>query len=672
MLLGFFRRNWAIVLILLSGLFMFSDLFSYMVKWDSLDQYLPWRYFLSYSSDLGGPSLWLPYQSLGYPVYGDMQSGFWYPITWIHILAGGYGFHSFNMEVLLHLILAGIGMYFLAKRVGLKEIPAFAMGISYMACGHMVGTCHVLTFVISGTWLPWVLFALLSLRRNPSLLTAIQVALFLHLMVSGGYPAFSMLLFYFMIFFFLHWFWKENQRQVMLKYSVLVGSLVLLMGLGYMSAQIEVFPFIGRSEALPYTDFFYHNSFTLKHWWSFVFPIMISTDAAYFASDLSMINGYVGFFIFLAAVYALFKTSHPWKYGLLGLIVFALAASAGPDTPVRLWLYDYVPGFDLFRHPALFRLLAIFGIILMGGIGLDAVLEKKDKAFSGILLASAALLSVVSLYLNLALDTVPVKEVWTFFHENGECSEFGRWSHLAMISVPLSILIWAMWWLNKSEILSLRTKNIAFVLLISAEVFITTQFSVPTSVINNIRISDEIDGIHALPISACDQDPNLAIADINMNTKGSGIKGVWRNLGIWSRTTAVDGYNPFQLKSYDVLSKDSVLMKQGLVFSESGEVSMICILKDEIKAEVTMNSGGTLNLIQSPYPGWKVCVDGQGRALVAGAEVPSVELKSGAHTVSFKFENGKIIFLFWMSMILFFALSVVYMVLRVKLSNSKT
>jgi hypothetical protein len=560
-------------------------------------------------------------------------------------------------------------MYFLAKRIGLKEIPAFAMGISYMACGHMVGTCHVLTFVISGTWLPWVIYALISLRRNPSFLTAIQAALFLHLMVSGGYPAFSMMLFYFMIFFFLHWFWKESQKAEMIKYTVLAGVLALLMGLGYMSAQMEVFPFMGRSEALPYTDFFYHNSFTLKHWWSFVFPIMISTDRAYFASDLSMINGYVGLFIFLAALYAIVKTSHPWKYGIIALIIFALAASAGPDTPLRLWLYEYLPGFNLFRHPALFRLLAIFGIILLGGIGIDAVFEKKDKIFSRILLASAVLLSAVSLYLNLAVDTVSLHEVWTFFQEKGERSEFGRWSHLAFISVPLSILIWAMWGLNRSESLNLKTKNIGFVLLIAAEVMATTQFSVPTSVINNIRISDEIQGIRALPTSECDQNPNLAIADINMNSKGSGIKGVWRNLGIWSRTTAVDGYNPFELKTYDVLAKDSILLSHGLVYGDSGLVSQICILKNEIKAEVTMNANGTLNLIQSPYPGWKVCVDGQGRALVAGAEVPSVELKSGAHTVSFTFENGKIVFLFWMSMVLFFALSVLYVILRVKHKN---
>ena len=177
MISGFFRKYWPILALVLLGLLIYADLFHYMVKWDSLDQYLPFRYFLSYASDFQGPALWLPYQYLGYPVYGDMQSGFWYPLTWLHVLMGGYGFLSFNMEVIIHLILAGIGMYALAKRCFLNEIAAVAAGLAYMTCGHLVGTCHVLTFVISATWLPFVLFSLIDLRRDKNLKSLLSIVM---------------------------------------------------------------------------------------------------------------------------------------------------------------------------------------------------------------------------------------------------------------------------------------------------------------------------------------------------------------------------------------------------------------------------------------------------------------------------------------------------------------
>ena len=655
MISGFFRKYWPILALVLLGLLIYADLFHYMVKWDSLDQYLPFRYFLSYASDFQGPALWLPYQYLGYPVYGDMQSGFWYPLTWLHVLMGGYGFLSFNMEVIIHLILAGIGMYALAKRCFLNEIPAVAAGLAYMTCGHLVGTCHVLTFVISATWLPFVLFSLIDLRRDKNLKSLLKAALFIHLFVSGGYPAFSMILVYFMLLFFGHWFWKETDKKKYMSYVISLGLLVLILGGGYLKAQAEVFPWMGRSEALPYNEFFYHNSFTLRHWWSFLFPIMISTDKGYFASDLSMINAYVGVFIFLFALYGLLKSPHPWKYGLLTLVLFALAASAGPDTPLRLWLYDYVPGFNLFRHPALFRLYAIFGLILLGGMGFHHFVEKREKLMPSILLSAAVLVSTVCVYLNLDETLASWFQVYEFFQRKGEVSGFGRWAHLAFICVPISALLWAMYFISYSYSKGnyIRYGPYVMMLILVAEVMVTTHFSIPSTVINNIELSAERTSIEALPKSNHEQDAKIAVAQLNDGTLGGAVKGVWRNLGIWSRKTAVDGYNPFQLKVYDDLKKDSVLLSHGVIYTEGGEVNDLRITKNSLSAVVNMNQTAELHLIQAPYPGWHVYIDDLERELVPNSKTPSVMLQEGTHNVSFRFENRKILILFWLSMISF-------------------
>jgi hypothetical protein len=662
-----YSKSWGILLITVMGLLVFAPLLEYFVKWDSLDQYLPFRYFLSYASNSSGPSLWLPYQSLGYPVYGDMQSGFWYPVTWLHILFGGYGFQSFNIELLLHLILAGWGMFLLGKRMRLDDMPSYVMGLSYMTCGHLVGTTHVFTFVISATWMPFILYSLIDLRRVPSALNLLKAAFFIHLFLSGGYPAFSIIFVYFLIFFFLHWLWKSHWKGKAWTIGLSLAGLLLLLGSGYIAAQIEVFPWMSRSETLPYDAFFYTNSFSWKHWWSFLFPIVVSTDAEYFGSDLSMINGYVGVFTLLSALYAALFVKHPWKWSLVAVVLFALAASAGPDTPLRYWLYRFVPGFDLFRHPALLRFYVILGLILLGGIGLQTAFDLRGSRFKRTVLFSAIGLTLLTGYATWINGPVPYGDIWTFFMNNGERSDFGRWALIGFMGIPISLLVWGFWWVVRSPDLMVKPWLMgALMFFISAEVVLTTGFSVPTTVINNIRIADQREAITQLPQTRTEQDAMLPICDINMNNQGVGIQGVWRNLGIWSRRTAVDGYNPFQLKTYDQLRSDSLLMACGLICAKDGQVSDLTIGKDEISAQVNLDNASIVTLIQNPYPGWEVFVDGLTQDLAADSSVPSTEIRKGLHDVTFRFVNRKIALLFWLTMGAFLLLSLIMMRMEIK------
>jgi hypothetical protein len=551
--------------------------------------------------------------------------------------------------------------------MGLDDVPSYVMGLSYMACGHLVGTCHVFTFVISATWMPFILYALLDLRRDPNLLNVLKATFFIHLFLSGGYPAFSIIFVYFLIFFFLHWLWKSHWKSRTWAIGISLAGLLLLLGSGYIAAQMEVFPWMSRSEALPYDAFFYTNSFSWKHWWSFLFPIVISTDAEYFGSDLSMINGYVGVFTLLAALYTSIYVKHSWKWPLVAMLLFALAASAGPDTPIRYWLYRFVPGFDLFRHPALLRFYAILGLILLGGIGLQSAFSRGDFRFKRGLLLSAIALTLLTLIVTVVKGPIAYGEIWNFYMQNGERSDFGRWALMGFMGIPVSILVWSFWLLMRAQQRVSRPWLIgAMMLCISAEVFLTTRFSVPTTVINNIRIADQRDAIDRLPNSETTQDTMLPIRDINMNTQGVGIQGVWRNLGIWSRHTAMDGYNPFQLKTYDELKSDSLLMACGLICTEHGMVNELRIAKDAISAQVNMDEAGQVLLIQNPYPGWKVLVDGEPNSMTDSALVPTTQVSKGLHLVTFRFENERILLLFWISMAAFFMVSLWLIALETK------
>lgn len=651
---------WPVLLLAALGLFLLKDLLIYVVKWDSLDQYLPFRYFLSYASEGGRPALWLPYQKLGYPVYGDMQSGFWYPFTWLHVLLGGYGLLSFNIELVIHIILAGIGMYLFGVRMGLQRMAALLMGISYMFCGHIIGTCHVYTFVISAVWLPYILSALLALQREGGLKHMLAFCLSIHLFVSGGYPAFSMILFYFLLGYVFYQLWKGQLRQALLYRWIGITSLVLLMGLGYLYAQYEVFPFMSRSQALPYNEFFHHNSFTLKHWWSFVFPFMLYTDAEYFASDLSMTNAYVGLFTFFWALYALISSKHPWRVGLLLMVGFMLAASAGPDTPLRFWLYEYVPGFDLFRHPALFRLFAVFGLIMLGGIGFDdAIRDRSAKPFKAlILMGLIAAIGWIGVYSSVELTSF--LEIWEHIESRAERSGLGRWTHLAFLLPSTIILLFgsAVIWKQYSRTGGQKAL-LALLALFALELGIQTWLSVPVTMVNRIERNDHKEAIDALPMDVQSADDSMAL--LNRTTLGGWMPGIWKNLGIWVRKTSTDGYNPFELITYEPLMEDSLRLAHGLVHSEVGSVKELDLGKDMVRAQIEMPKPGMVDLMQNPYPYWKVEVNGEAISLVEGKDRPVVALEAGSWNVSFRFDHPLIVGLFWLSQMSFLLILTIWL-----------
>jgi hypothetical protein len=52
-------------------------LLQYSLKWDMLDCYLPWRYFVGESIQNGVFPFWNPYQHLGYPIHADLRSVFY-------------------------------------------------------------------------------------------------------------------------------------------------------------------------------------------------------------------------------------------------------------------------------------------------------------------------------------------------------------------------------------------------------------------------------------------------------------------------------------------------------------------------------------------------------------------------------------------------------------------
>lgn len=134
--------------------------------------------------------LWNPYSYAGMPLHGDMQSALLFPLTWLALTLPVET--AFGWMALLKLLIAGLGAYAFARRLGVGRAGALVAGLVYELSAplvlwvqHMLGTELAL--------LPWLLLATDRLAERPDRRGVALVALAVTLGIFAGHPETAML-----------------------------------------------------------------------------------------------------------------------------------------------------------------------------------------------------------------------------------------------------------------------------------------------------------------------------------------------------------------------------------------------------------------------------------------------------------------------------------------------
>src|SRR5690606_26763686 len=142
-------------------------------------------------------------------------------------------------------------------------------------------------------------FRLLAEKKT---LHAVYTGFFLSLMITGGYPAFVIILFYFFLISFIYYLIKllrekeKNGVFVFFKnHAVFVITALILSG-GMLISIYQVSPYLSRLECFTLEEALY-SPFAPKAFISFVLPFATVDFSEIFKGDISMINGYFGLFM---------------------------------------------------------------------------------------------------------------------------------------------------------------------------------------------------------------------------------------------------------------------------------------------------------------------------------------------------------------------------------------
>lgn len=355
-------------------------------------QFVPWWAQAYRMLAAGELPLWNPLVGGGAPLLANYQSALLYPPTWIYFLLaaiGGVSLMAWGQGLLLaaHLAWAGLGMSRLVRRLGHSPLAQTVAGLAFGMSGYLVARAHFLSINAAVAWLPWILLTAYNLVYKPDRRSLLWLAAALALQWLAGHAQIATYTLLLVVAWLLFWSWRAEERWRIWRLALSAGGLALLLSAAQLLPTLE---YLLNSQRAASVD--PAGAFTYSFWpWR-----LIALFAPNFFGNPAHNNywGYGNFWedaiyvgqlpllLALAAIWVLRRQSQQRRLlAFLGaLSVLSLLLALGDNTPIFPWLFEHVPGFNLFQSPARWTIWLVIALALLSAYGVDAWRRPTGRA----------------------------------------------------------------------------------------------------------------------------------------------------------------------------------------------------------------------------------------------------------------------------------------------------
>jgi hypothetical protein len=648
--------------------------FLFFLKNDAFVGYFPPKFFMSESIHAGYLPLWNPYINFGFPQYGDMSGGFWSPVTWLMASTVGYNAYTLTIEVLLYILLGGIGMYQLTDAWQLDKKVRIIAGIAFMCCGYNVGHLQHFNWLSGAAFLPWCFWSYLLLLNHFSLKHTIRTVLLFYLLAVSAHPGIIISSFYFFLGVLVFHFFKNDKRisvkdrikQLSLSHGILL-VLFLLLSAGMITGYLDILPFFVRGEKISLSDSL-SNPTNLQSWISALLPFATVKNDAFYNTDPTMRNSYFSLVLLLFFLQACTNKKNSWqKFLLVTGFLFALLSAGGI---FKTFAYKFIPLIGYVRLNGEFRIFTLLAFIIIAAIELDKFIKQKNT-FSGTIKWNYYLIEII-------LINCIIVSLYNVIHSKLSLL-YGLNNILVQhtITLKLKILIDAvsfydtfwiqgiiqlfLWWGIKW---CLRFGNMNLLKqIVVADMIIACLLNIPftgvgkasvaavQTILNKspkgipIPILQPIKNIDSLP-----REESTMIGDWSMYNKQIGVKEevpypiVLKNMNAYFENNISNSHNNF--------------LNEPFIFIEGAKDKNNVVIQsfspNQIAITVTADSSTQLVLQQNFYPHW-FYQNGANKKAVnhAGINFMSAPVNKGVNNIVFSFEPTAVKWAMLLSAILF-------------------
>ncbi len=411
---------WAPSLLVLLGILFFADpLFSSKNFYfrDILNFHYPLRRALIDSYARGEWPLWNPFVYLGKPMLANPNYMAFYPSTLLHLFMPFN--YAFKLHLIVHPVLGGVGLYFLARRLGIVPLASLGGSLAYEFSGTVLSFLNLYNIVPAVALIPWIGWAFSGALQGRWLRRTLIFGALLSLQAVALEPIMFQCNLWFLASLSLYHILRSQGRLRAAGTVARTGLVGGVFAFGLAAVQIlptlELFPVSTRGSG---------ESFALMTLWSMHPVDLINTAVPSLFGDLytmgrltswgeSLHNGREGYIVsyFLgASTLFLGALSLAGSRRLLAILLMCLACvgaglALGRFDPVYNWLFAHLPLFGLGRYPSKYFLLTTLALSLSAALGIEVLVRPDEDAARKrrVLVAGICCLSVAAIWLACGL-----------------------------------------------------------------------------------------------------------------------------------------------------------------------------------------------------------------------------------------------------------------------------
>lgn len=366
---------------------------------DDLLQNVPFRVAAAQIIRSGHLPWWNPYIFGGMPLFATAQVGILYPLNWFFVPFGTAT--ATNLMVIATYIVAALGAYLYARRIGVTVIGAVITSLAWQFSGAAIGQISHINIVQTAVLLPWVLWSIDRYAAQGRMRNAVLISALLAIQFFAGHQqsfvnSLLLLCAYAVAMSIVH---RELRKRYL--------SALAFMAMGLLLAAVQILPtyeLLRRSERAAATyEFFTSFSMPKRFILAFVAPyVMGGGDGRLFRAPYvgppfyQEMAGYVGLItIVLALIALLVRPDARTKFWAIVAVLGVLLAF-GAYAPFSFYkLIYHVPLLNLFRVPARHLVEVDFALTVLAGRGFTVLSARKAELRTRL----ATVVTVVAVFL---------------------------------------------------------------------------------------------------------------------------------------------------------------------------------------------------------------------------------------------------------------------------------
>ena len=361
--------------------------------------YYAWPAFWTTAISTGIFPQWIPYQSMGYPLAINAQSGLYYPIFWLFpLLHIPFTLQGAVIVQTLHVLFGSIGMFLLLNLIFKSSRYAFIGAVAFQFFGGFYSNAEHSDIIRAFSIAPWLFYVIKLNIDKPSITRrTLFIPIVIYFLATGSYPGnFISSLFIIPIFLCLeifHSYLKVKRRA--LKVGAAMFGLIVI---GISISAIHIGPIWQERNEL--TRFI---SLTPQHTglWKKDIPALFMSSRP-ISGEPSMISTFVTLpMLIFASFISISAIKKHWIF--ITILILSILMVAGPHSAFWHKITSAVPALKLSRFPSSdYRVFIAIPIIVLGTAGLKSIIECRISWKEFVLRAAFVItwfsLGVYSLY----------------------------------------------------------------------------------------------------------------------------------------------------------------------------------------------------------------------------------------------------------------------------------